>query len=76
MCCSSGEVHPFIWTKSIISQHKYDSRKLSASLMLAACLSWCIGGLEILVVREGLCFPPSEGNDCCYYCDITLLCSL
>lgn len=57
MCCSSGEVHHFIWTKSIISQYKYDSRKLSASLMLAACLSWYIGGLEILVVRVGLCFP-------------------
>lgn len=58
MCCSSEEAHPFNWTKPIISQHKYDSRKLSsASLVLAACLSWYIGGLEILVFREGLCFP-------------------
>lgn len=39
MCCSSGDVHPFIWTKSIISQHKYDSRKLSASSLLVGRLS-------------------------------------
>lgn len=45
MCCSSEEVHPFIWTKPIISQHKYDSRKLSASLVSAACLGWYTGDL-------------------------------
>lgn len=71
MCCSSEEEHPFIWTKPIISQHKCDSRKLSASFMLAAFLSWCSGGLEILVVRGGCVSLSSEGNNCCYYSDRT-----
>lgn len=67
MHCSSEGVHPFIWTKPIISQHKHDSRELSASLTLAACLSWSVRGLDILVVRGGCIFPSSEGNGYCYY---------
>lgn len=67
MRCSSEEVHPFIWTKPIIFQHKHDSRELSASLTLAACLSWYVCGLEILVVRGGCVFLSSEANGSCYY---------
>ncbi|XP_035756191.1 forkhead box protein O3 isoform X3 [Egretta garzetta] len=36
--CMCEEVHPFIWTKPIISQQRYDSRELSAGLNVG-CLS-------------------------------------
>lgn len=68
MRCSSEEVHPFICTKPIISQHKYD-RALCWSHF--GCLSQLVhlwfgnlGGQ-----RGGGCiFPSSEGNRYCYYC--------
>lgn len=64
MRCSSEEVHPFIWTKPIISQYKYGSRELSASLTLSQLVSLWFGNLG---GQRGCIFPSSEGNGCCYY---------